>query len=207
MDNDLNNRKIESLKHLIEIAPFFYCKKAVMSTINVINEMYRSGQLPPKIKGPFLKILLESGKCICGNDISLESQFRKNIEYLIKIKSSDLDDIINDSKFELENIQKLINEFRSNRNTYGKKISSIKDKLDNNSKELKEIETQIGNIDVEEVQRLARDREFWNNKKEVVNRSLITCEANSEHSRQSHILASMKHKQELLKDSRHKLPN
>lgn len=205
LENKLNDIKGESLKHLIEIAPFFYCKNAILATIDIINEMYSSGQLPPKIKEPFLRELLESGKCICGNDISQNSPFRKNIEYLIKVKTSDLDDIINNSKFELETIQKLVNEFKSTRNLHGTKISEITDDLDNKSRELKEIKTKIGNIDVEEIQRLDKDREIWHLKKDDAYRNMTLCEANVEWNKNLYNTASLKHKKELTKDETHKL--
>src|SRR6266566_1528591 len=60
-----SNVREKILNHLVSIGPMIYAKKALESSIDLVNSKYRSGELPPQIRDTFLKSLLTRGQCIC----------------------------------------------------------------------------------------------------------------------------------------------
>lgn len=74
-------------------------------TVNSIRAKTMDGTLPPKIRDTFLKELLESGRCICGNDISNGLPSRDKVQRLFEsAKYSEISNICSELKHELSPI-------------------------------------------------------------------------------------------------------
>ncbi|MGH7890502.1 MAG: AAA family ATPase, partial [Thermodesulfobacteriota bacterium] len=155
----LNDVKEGSTSHLIETAPYIYAHEAILSMSKLIDEKYKKGDLPPKIREPFLKELLESGECICGTDISQEGPQRAKVERLLRIALfSKVDQQIAEGKFTMSNMLSGMKQFIITRDKFGKEIKEIDDEILKKQERIKEVSTLIGETNVEEVARLESNR-------------------------------------------------
>jgi DNA sulfur modification protein DndD len=152
LEADLEEKKLNSISSLIEQAPFVYCRTAITKTSDLINEKYKKGDLPPKIRETYLREILDSGICICGNDVTHDSPYRKNIESLVNsVQLSKLDETITDGKFEIQAALSKGNEFLSERTMFGTAITDLDDRIAENAKALEDISQQIQKDEAEDV--------------------------------------------------------
>ncbi len=159
----------KSIEHLISLGPLVYGKGAVSTSLEIINKKYQRGELPPKIRNPFLRELLVSGECICGADIS-SGRSREKIEQLLtKVSLSEIDSEISNGKFQLEQMKKEIDEFITKRDEYGSEIRNLDEINQKNRERLKEISSKIEKTNVEEIQ-------LWENQRIQFQKVLQTLE-------------------------------
>ena len=60
--------------------PYIFAMGAYDSSRKIIDKATEKGQLPPPIRGSFVRELLDDGQCICGMDIAHKGPHRKKIE-------------------------------------------------------------------------------------------------------------------------------
>lgn len=75
------HRQVNDL--IITYAPFWYVKDALIEVASKLSQASSKGQLPPKIRGTFIKELLEKGECICGSNIGKDSTAHKRLMELL----------------------------------------------------------------------------------------------------------------------------
>lgn len=149
----------ESIKHLVSKAPLVYAQQAIRKTAQLIDEKYKKGDLPAKIKEPFLKEILSSNECICGTDISPNTPTRAKVERLLKVaKFSRIEEVVNNGKFSINNMLNQIGKFDDERLDLGREISKVERQIRYSQESQKEISTQLDKIDIEEVARLEAER-------------------------------------------------
>lgn len=159
LQTNLNKIKEDSISHLIETAPYIYACDAIVLSSKIIDEKYKKGDLPPKIREPFLKELLGSGECICGTDISHAGPQRSKVERLLQIALfSKVDQQVAEGKFTISSMLLKVKQFISERNKFGMSIKEIEDEILDKQKKIKEISIQIGTTDVEGIARLESNR-------------------------------------------------
>lgn len=159
LERELNTEKIESISHLVNEGPSIYVYDAISATAKLIDEKYKKGDLPPKIREPFLKELLDEGECICGTDISNQGPHRSRVEHLLKMALfSKVDQEVTEGKFKIENILSRVEQFLLIRNKHGMKIKKIEDDIKLRQERLAEIDLLMDKVDVEESVRLESDR-------------------------------------------------
>lgn len=118
-------------------------------TLGHIEKKVDDGTLPPKIRSPFLSDLLESGRCICGNDISDGTQAGKRVSDLLKKEQySSIDDLCTEIKYELNHILGSIAETKSEMIDFDKEIDGLEEKLTNEKDRRADLEQRIGKSDV-----------------------------------------------------------
>lgn len=116
-------------------------------TVKSIKAKSSEGILPPKIQETFIRELLETGKCICGNDISADPHSREMVERLLnKAKYSEISDICTELKYELEPMLKPESILEA-LNEKDRKIMSLKEDMQRRQNHHKELETRISRAD------------------------------------------------------------
>ncbi len=169
IDLQKSSDREKSIEHLISLGPLVYGKDAVLTSLEIINKKYQRGELPPKIRNPFLRELLVKGECICGADIS-SGRSREKIEQLLtKVSLSEIDSEINTGKFQLEQMKKEIDEFITKRDEYGSGIRNLDEINQKNRERLKEISSKIEKTNIEEIQ-------LWENQRIQFQKVLQTLE-------------------------------
>ncbi len=169
IDLQKSSDREKSIEHLISMGPLVYGKDAVSTSLEIINKKYQRGELPPKIRNPFLRELLVKGECICGADIS-SGRSREKIEQLLtKVSLSEIDSEINTGKFQLEQMKKEIDEFITKRDEYGSGIRNLDEINQKNRERLKEISSKIEKTNIEEIQ-------LWENQRIQFQKVLQTLE-------------------------------
>lgn len=174
-------------------------------TLNYIHSKVKEGVLPPKIKNTFLKELLIEGYCICGNDISANTESRTHVQSLLKkVEYSKIDVLCNDLKYELgsmldvKTVQSKLDKNDSNMMDFEDQRKKLKDKLDN-------IDAKIGSVDIEEIKKLHSEKHTLSK-----SCSSLNVDLGRKKERQALLKADLDkvgraYDRELRKDARHKL--
>ena len=153
LDDNLNNLNENWYDRLIVIAPKILIFNAIVNAKRLLQKTHESGDVPPDFKKEFLLKLLRNGKCICGNDISSENEYRKNIKNLVK-GTDDITDISAEIITENINMSNLIHDiflFKDEIVSYHKDYKDLNAKITLGKDELKEINTQIKNCNIEQI--------------------------------------------------------
>lgn len=142
----------KSIYHLISLGPLVYGKDAILTSLEIINTKYQRGELPPKIRNPFLRELLEKNECICGADIS-SGRSREKIEQLLtKVSLSEIDSEVNTGKIKLDQMKEEIDGFINKRDEFGNEIRKLDEINQQNRERSKEISSKIEKTNIEEIQ-------------------------------------------------------
>lgn len=141
---------------LINIGPFWYIKDNLIQLAQNLNEVSRSGQLPPKIKGTFIQEIIDNKKCICGTTIIdgsdesgclhkllVEVEPLDNRSYLIEDKI-EINSIIKDLQI---NFQTEFKEIRERLAKERERIEEIQIQLNEISEKLMKVPDHVGDIE------------------------------------------------------------
>lgn len=164
LENLMKEKKQEYAQFLFKVAPGVVVKKAIDQTLAVISKLENSGDLPPKIKSTFLEELLAKNECICGSDLSKKENHskREKLEQLLKKAKYSL--IANDTsalRFSLKGILREGQEAAAKITEYELKLKDFEDKIIDLQKRLKDVITQIGNIDSAKIKAIHEEREKY----------------------------------------------
>lgn len=159
-------KREDYLKYLFKMAPILVAKKSIDKTLTMISKMESGHKLPPRVEATFLKELLERNKCICGRNLKKkeDSDARKELEKLLE--DAEYSAIANDTvtlRYQLKALLGDKDKFNKQIAVFGDKLNEIETNLSEKQKLLKEVETKIGNIDVEKVKRIHEDRQKYIN--------------------------------------------
>jgi len=155
LDEKLDDLKKKKLNYLIGIFPSIYAFEAIKNFKHMLDEKDMAGKIPPDIKKQFLLKLLETGNCICGNDISKDNIYRQRVKGLFE-NCDDISDISNElihENISLGLIIAEVKEFCNKHFEYNSKIKDLEEKRQNESEQLKKINDQMKNIDFEDIKK------------------------------------------------------
>ncbi len=171
-DNKLTD---EAARNLREIGPIIYLNKALEHAFDNIQSKVEVGDLPPVVREPFFKGLLEQQICVCGTDLKEGSVAREKVQYrLTDLKNvEDFMEKASEGRFLLKNIlQERPGKIQSLRKI-DKDIFNNEEKISEAERRLKEISQQIGDdIDLEEPRLLEQRLQEYVHKKQEIDREI-----------------------------------
>lgn len=161
IDTDLETEYGSKFDYLIKETSNIYLYDAMFKTSQMISEKEDSGDIPSDYKRNFIEKLLKKGRCICGTDISNDSEFREKIIVFLE-KSERISDISEElirNEANLKSLMDDITKFKINLETYNKKIRRFEDQkktIIDETLEISEKLTHFGD---------AGEIEFWEKKR------------------------------------------
>lgn len=168
LDDEITELQNEKFEFILDFAPSIYVYGPLARTTDMIGAREEAGEIPPDYKKPFLEKLLKRGECICGTDITEESNHRENVEDLLK-KCSEISEIsreiIEFNKDILSMLSRLEN-FREKQVKFGKRLKQLEKEREQKYKRHKKISEQIGESDIEQVKMWESKRQEWKDVKE-----------------------------------------
>lgn len=151
-----NTYQLQINDYLIRLGPFWYIKSLLTQLAQELNKVSESGQLPPNIKGGFIKELIERKACICGTPILTESKELKTLSTLMEsVEPLESRGYLIEDKIKINNLLKDMNnsfpiEFKKARERIAierRKIDEIELELKEISEKLVKVPGQVGNLE------------------------------------------------------------
>ena len=174
LKNDLQENRLKKIGKIVDNGPYIFAMGAYDSSRKIIDKATEKGQLPPPIRGSFVRELLDDGQCICGMDIAHKGPHRKKIEgYLRDSKwSSQIDEQALNLKWKFETRTAAVATTSTELAEIGMKITDIENKIENKQMKLKEISEKLKNYDSKEIvelegKRASFDRQVSDNKMDL----------------------------------------
>lgn len=167
---------------LRQTGPVVYTYAALADTMKFIQSKVKHGELPPKVREPFFKELLDHDECICGTALPEGSEARQYV--LTRMQTLHEDDYMDKATDGRYRIESLLRELPENIDTQKElrgEIRQYEDAIRTNRRRLKEISEKIeqlgGEIDLEEIGVLEQQLKEFDAKRTETNR-LIGAEEN-----------------------------
>ena len=175
LDNTINsnNSKLSNLKeghkkHILTNYPYVLSYNGFLKFLKTGEESREKGFIPPKFKKSFIRDLLDSGKCICGNDISIDNEFRRELEKLLN-EVNPLTDSSEEVTVALNHVNELIipeiHKFKKISNDFFSKIERINAEQEKLIEEKRHVQSIIDSNPVEEIRRLNKLKKSLINEK------------------------------------------
>jgi len=169
LDSEITELRNDKFEFIFRSAPTIYLSGPLLRTTEMISAREEAGEIPPEYKKPFLEKMLRRGKCgACGRDLPEGSNYRKNVEDLLR-KSSEISEIskeIIELNKDLQSMLSRLGSFREKQVKFGKKLKSLENERGQKSKKLKKISEEIGESDIEQVKMWESKRQQWKDIKE-----------------------------------------
>lgn len=163
----------QAISHLVDSAPYVYAREAILFSSKLIKDRYKRGDLPPKVRQTYIKELLESGQCICGTPLLNGSPEREKVKRLARLAQlSSIEDAITSGKFKLEEILRDMNQFLTSRDFYGRELESLEREINDKQEALKDISSQLGTTEVEEIAKLESNRKILDDERKNLNQEI-----------------------------------
>jgi len=173
LNEELDKNKLERIEKIVDNGPYVFARKAYLKSKQTIDDATDSGQLPPQIRGTFVKELLDGGHCICGMDIEHEGPHRKKVEgYLRDAKWSMVDQAAIDLKWKFDTRIAKVSSTSKELLEIGRKISEYEARLEEKQMALKEISEKLKNVDSEEIVRVEKNRNDFSKQKSKIGNTL-----------------------------------
>ena len=166
LENELKELEKDEFDYLLTIAPSIFAYDPIVKTKRLIERGEEAGDIPPDYKKNFLEKLLERGNCICGTDISEESECRKSIEKLLR-ECSDISNISEELIRENANLRSLIEnvkDFPDKQIWYGKRLNELERERKSKSERLKRIHEEIKDYGIEGIEERDKEITLWEHK-------------------------------------------
>ncbi len=141
-------------RNISENGYFLFLDSVYKDIENLVKEKRKTGELPSKIKQPFIEELLEKKECICGSLLEEGTENRKKLLQLLKDStSSDLDTAFQDLSTYIKIGKKSMNRYeeqakllKTDEIKLKLQIRSDEEKLQVLNKELENVNQETGNI-------------------------------------------------------------
>lgn len=132
---------------IITKGPFWIIRETLVDVSKKINEENSKGQLPPKIKGTFIKELIENGACICGREITKDhSEYKHLLSLLDSMEILDNRSFLLEDKPEINALLKdLQRDFFKNMERLREQKSKERQRIENQQLKLKEVSQSLVN--------------------------------------------------------------
>lgn len=143
-------------KHVLLKYPYVISYNSILQFVEVADDYMEKGYIPRDVKF-FIKNLLRDGYCICGTDLSIDTEHRRILEDFLE-KTEEVPSPVENLFEILEYIQTVIIEdiknFKYTSLEYHREISTLKKERDAFIDEKRDIEARLRANPVEEVDRL-----------------------------------------------------
>lgn len=151
----------EKFAYLVGKAPYILGYRAIMVTKKLLESRKEAGDIPPQYRKGFVEKLIRTGICICGTDISEETEHRRKVVKLLKACDavSDMSGELMEDYGRITGILSSLQEFRKTQTNYGKMIRESEVNVAQKSKRLDQITDEIEQVDVEKIR-------FWEGKRQ-----------------------------------------
>jgi DNA sulfur modification protein DndD len=129
------------------------------------SDLKEEGFIPPKYKKEFLKDLMDNKKCICGRELSENSEEYEIINQLYG-RTSGITNISEEVNVELNSLEPLINSVHKFLNTIKKHNINIRDYekiIEKKNETLEDTKLRLSKIDNEDIQRLLNNQTDYEN--------------------------------------------
>ena len=140
----------------------------------------KKGYIPSKFKSAFLEDLLKQNKCICGADLTEDTDHRKAIEKLLE-ETSPLSDMSEEITMALAHVKEIIliniENFKNQLQPEKDKIKEYSEKVDAKSEERKQIKAFLKNFSEKRVNELTEEKETLEKDIRKHERNMGKCES------------------------------
>ena len=204
---NLEEKQNDFLKYLFRIAPPLVFKKSIDETLEIMSKLEFKRKLPPKIEKTFVGELLEHETCICGRGLKVkdDASARKELEKLLA--ETDYSSIASEAttlRYQLKTLLGETEKAKDQIKIFEEKIQGLETSLLEKQKQLKEVNVQIGSIDVEKVRRVHADRQKYINALQECNGKIGRLDENIRFSERTYKDVEAMYKRELSKKEAHK---
>jgi DNA sulfur modification protein DndD len=159
LQSQVEDAKAEVCEKILDSGPLIYSVEAMKKALDQIQQISKKGDLPPKMKETFVKELLEKGQCICGNDISCDSNARQKVAgFLKEAKISEIYEELTSLKYELNPLLVKATNFENEQNKLRGALSNYEAKTVETKTKIKDIHARLNGINVEEISNLELTR-------------------------------------------------
>lgn len=168
LDRNINkiNKQLPHLENKLEELillkyPYIISYNSILKFIDLSEESFEKGYYIPRDVRFFIQDLLDSGKCVCGTDLSVDIEHRKALEDLLKNTEEAPVYLENHSRI-LKYIKDIIiddiRKFKSSSIEYHKEIFSLKKEKADCAEEKREIEARLNANPISEIEKLIKRR-------------------------------------------------
>ncbi|MDC0243357.1 AAA family ATPase [Marine Group III euryarchaeote] len=152
LKKDLEKLETNRIVKIVDNGPYVFAMDAYKKSLDLINAATDKGQLPPGIRGGFVRELLDKGLCICGQDIEHSEDHRKKVESLLREEKWDrAGDLSVELKWKFETRMEKVSKTSDELVQIGKEMAEVEALLEEKQMELKEISEKLQGVDSEKV--------------------------------------------------------
>ena len=141
--------------------PYIMSYNSILKVIEISDDGFEKGVYYPRDVRFFIQGLLDSGKCVCGSDLSVDIEHRKVLENFLK-NTEDAPDYVENHSRVLEHIKNVIIEdikkFKSTSTEYHREIFLLNEEKIDLLKEKREIEARLNANPIGEIEILIKRR-------------------------------------------------
>lgn len=143
----------ERFDYLARMAPLVFGHRAITATRDQIDKRKEAGDVPPQYRKGFVERLLRTGRCICGTDISKDSECRQKVQTMLEEcdSLSEMSGELMEEHAILRSILDDLEGFRQRQKDYGKRVKELEQRLTEKSNRLEQITEEIGDVNVEKI--------------------------------------------------------
>lgn len=160
--------------------PTVYSYGALSRTFEIIQERIQHGELPPKVREPFFRDLLEKEICVCGTPLREGSETRQNVEArMASLSTEDHIKTASEGRYRLESLLNSVSEEIREQKSDRRDIRQYEEAIKENSRRLKEISEKVerfGEVNLQEIQVWEQQLKQFEEKKSQVNREIGAAE-------------------------------
>jgi DNA sulfur modification protein DndD len=156
---DIATLRKETAENILSAGPAVYAQKSLDNTLGVLDELSEAGRLPPKIQETFVQELLDSGQCICGEE--LDDEHRVHLQSLER-EMSKVDESNLEGQFAIPNVKKEARKDVRGIKSQRQKLANLEEKQSEKDATLNDISEELKAYDIPEeidVKQLEEERE------------------------------------------------
>lgn len=146
-EENIKKLKEEATELMVKAGPVIYSEEALRFTLDHFDELSKKGQIPPKIQDWFIDELLERGQCICGAELSDDSEHAEHLRQLQNEVSEVMEENL-EGKSEIPSMLKVAKEQVSQIRTSRQRIAELSDEIDDRKRKVKNITNKLKGYDI-----------------------------------------------------------
>ena len=150
------------------LASYDFIREHVEDLHDEIDKKRKKGDIPKHVSETLINDILEIGKCICGNEITAKSKFRKTLLARLegdKDKSEKEHEIIK-LLYDLKGVQENITSAKQGINEGENRLITIDEQLEQLRRDLQEVENDLDKLPQEDVNLLRQNLKTFQKDKE-----------------------------------------
>ena len=162
--------EIESIDLLASLASI-----KIVETYNILNPLYEQGHIPLRHL-TFVRSLIDSGTCVCSQDLTTDSIYRQQVEHQIRVSAEQEEraDYLAQLYDASKSLVSYLNQPKWNGRIeqYNLELISIDDEISDLQMEMRDIQYKLDQIDEEKIQRLRDEIRARKIQRDNINRNL-----------------------------------